>query len=134
MGETLARSRCLAEPFSTILISYIDDGGNFLEHPGLQQGVLWGIGRVGQHWPDLVAPGVDLALTMVESDEPQVRGMALWCLGCLGAAGVRDRLTLLAADPRPVKWLRSWRVETTTVGRLATQTLAIMDRVKSSEG
>lgn len=44
MGEILARSPELALEFKSILFSYLDPGGNFIEHEMLQQGVLWGIG------------------------------------------------------------------------------------------
>nr|NJM03524.1 hypothetical protein [Desulfobacula sp.] len=44
MGEILSRSPELALEFKSILFSYLDPGGNFIEHERLQQGVLWGIG------------------------------------------------------------------------------------------
>jgi len=126
MGEALARNGGLADEFASILISYLDSGGNFLEHPGLQQGVLWGIGRMGQRRPDLAAPAMVLALAMVDSDDPQVCGMAVWCLGCLGAGQAPDRLAALSTDQRPARWFYSWQVQNTTVGHLATQALAII--------
>lgn len=44
MGEILSRSERLAEEFGSVLLSYIDPRGNFLEHDMLQRGVLWGVG------------------------------------------------------------------------------------------
>lgn len=44
MGEILAQSPELAREFKSILFSYLDPDGNYLEHPMLQRGVLWGIG------------------------------------------------------------------------------------------
>jgi len=128
MGEALSLSATLAGEFAAILISFIDAGGNFLEHPGLQQGVLRGIGRMGQRRPGLARPATGPALAMTDNDDPQVCGMAVWCLGCLGAGQARDRLAALATDQRPVRWFCSWQVTTSTVGHLSTQALAVIER------
>jgi len=44
MGEICCQSPELAQEFKSILFSYLDPKGNFLEHEALQRGVLWGIG------------------------------------------------------------------------------------------
>ena len=44
MGEILALCPKLAEGFKSILFSYLDPDGNYIEHEMLQRGVLWGIG------------------------------------------------------------------------------------------
>jgi len=44
MGEVLYQSPKLALEFKSILFSYLQPGGNFIEHEMLQRGVLWGIG------------------------------------------------------------------------------------------
>ncbi len=44
MGEILGQSPELAREFNSILFSYLDPDGNYLEHEMLQRGVLWGIG------------------------------------------------------------------------------------------
>ena len=44
MGEILSLNTTLAEEFESILFSYINPGGNFLEHEMLQRGSLWGVG------------------------------------------------------------------------------------------
>jgi hypothetical protein len=55
LGECMARSERLADEYGRILLSYLHPERNFIEHPALQEGVLWGIGRLpfgpaGQ-WP-----------------------------------------------------------------------------------
>ena len=47
MGEIMARHPVLAREYAPILISYLNPDGNFLEHEGLQEGVLWAVGRLG---------------------------------------------------------------------------------------
>ena len=44
MGEILCQNSKLAEEFKSILFSYLEPGGNFIEHEMLQRGVLWGVG------------------------------------------------------------------------------------------
>ncbi len=44
MGEILCQSPKLAMEFKSILFSYLNPGGNYIEHEMLQRGVLWGIG------------------------------------------------------------------------------------------
>ena len=52
MGEIVARSERLADEYGHILISYLDPDGNYLEHPLLQRGLLWGIGRFAHARPE----------------------------------------------------------------------------------
>ncbi|MBU2622772.1 MAG: HEAT repeat domain-containing protein, partial [Proteobacteria bacterium] len=54
MGEIIARNMQLGEEFSRILISYINKDGNYLENEVLQQGVIWGIGRIAGVKPHLM--------------------------------------------------------------------------------
>ena len=44
MGEILCRNPQLALEFKSILFSYLNPDGNYIEHEVLQRGVLWGIG------------------------------------------------------------------------------------------
>ena len=44
MGEILCQNPKLALEFKSILFSYLEPGGNFIEHEMLQRGVVWGIG------------------------------------------------------------------------------------------
>jgi hypothetical protein len=54
MGEIMARHDKLAKEYAFILVSYINETGNFLEHEMLQRGVLWGLGRLAHARPELV--------------------------------------------------------------------------------
>jgi len=54
MGEILARNEPLAREFAPILVSYVQPEGNFLEFELLQQGVLWGIGRLAEIHPQVL--------------------------------------------------------------------------------
>jgi hypothetical protein len=89
MGEIMARHEGLALEYANILASYIREDGNFLEHPPLQQGVLWGLGRLGQIKPELLDE-VEIHLhPFLTSRDATLRGLAAWVMGLLGG-GQRD--------------------------------------------
>ena len=46
MGETLALCPALACEYGGLLLAYLDPNGNLIDHPALQAGVLWGVGRL----------------------------------------------------------------------------------------
>ena len=52
MGEILCLNPKLAREFKSILFSYLDTGGNFIEHEMLQRGVLWGVGTYMRSNPE----------------------------------------------------------------------------------
>jgi len=81
MGEIMARHEQLAEEFHRILISYIRDDGNRLEHDLLECGVLWGLGRLAQVRADLLKDSVRHILPYLQSQNPTQRGLAVWTLG-----------------------------------------------------
>ena len=48
-------------------MSYLDPQGNFIDHPALQEGVLWGVGRMARAQPETAA-GCARLLTPFLSD------------------------------------------------------------------
>ena len=79
-----------------MLISYLDPGRNYIEHPALQEGVLWGVGRLAHARPTAMAGCVELLTPFLESPEAALRGHAAWAAGFLGD----ERLALLARETR----------------------------------
>jgi hypothetical protein len=81
MGEILSKSPRLAEEFKSILFSYLNPGGNFIEHEALQRGVLWGIGTYLQSAPqDMNNTTRELIYSYLDSKDPIKRGYALRAL------------------------------------------------------
>jgi hypothetical protein len=131
MGEIMARHESLAMEYSHMLVSYIQEDGNFLEHVPLQRGVLWGLGRLARARPSLVekaAPDIEIFLSAADA---QLRGLAAWILGLVGAQGVRPQLKNLTADGAQVYLYLDWREERCTVSDLAGQALAALNRTRS---
>jgi len=81
MGEITARYGPLANEFAHILVSYIRPDGNFLEHPVLQRGLLWGLGRLAHERPTLAADAVPFARPFLTSTDACHRGYAAWFMG-----------------------------------------------------
>ena len=54
MGEIMALNEALAREYSRILLSYVDEKGNYLEYEPLRQGALAGIRRLAAARPYLV--------------------------------------------------------------------------------
>ena len=85
MGETMARSDRMAEEYATILVSYLNPDGNFLEHEVLQCGVLWGIGRLANSRRHAVSAAAPFLGPFMESANPLHRGLAAWCARALSS-------------------------------------------------
>ncbi len=78
MGDIMARHGRLAEEYHNILFSYIHPQGNYIEHDILQQGVLWGIGRLVNVNPQLLRESADLLCPYLNSSDSELRGLASW--------------------------------------------------------
>lgn len=80
MGEILSLNNTLAKEFESILFSYINPGGNFLEHEMLQRGSLWGVGTYIKNCAISDKTVVSSILPFLESEDPVKRGYAVRAL------------------------------------------------------
>lgn len=86
MGEITARHAGLAGEFGHILLSYVREDCNYLEHAVLQRGVLWGCGRLAHARPEMVLPVAGCLFPFLTSEDPYHRGYAAWALRALALA------------------------------------------------
>ena len=98
MGEILANNESLAGEYSSILLSYAREDGNFQELESMQRGVLWGIGRLAQVRSEFVREGLPYLTSFLESDDAVIRGTAAWIIGSIGGADSIDDLKRLLID------------------------------------
>ncbi len=75
MGEIMARHQQLAEEYYCILVSYIRNDGNRLEHDLLECGVLWGLGRLAQVRPELLRDSIRHLFPYLQSQDSQATGI-----------------------------------------------------------
>lgn len=85
MAEVMYQHSGLAREYIHMLASYTkDDGdelhqdGNFLELPALQKGVLWGVARLAEKYPELLASTLEPADMQfyLSAEDPEIRGLA----------------------------------------------------------
>jgi HEAT repeat protein len=127
IGEITAGHPALADEFASILISYINPGGNFLEHELLQRGSLWGVGRLAHARPRLAKPAAACLPAFFNSPDPYLRGTAIWAAGPILNARIRLLVKASLSDGAPLGLYRQMQITKTTVGELASEALAEPD-------
>lgn len=139
LAEIICQHRGLAREYIHMLISYMrDDGpelfqeGNFLEHAGLQRGLLWGIGRLAEVRPEMLRESGVVAdlLPYLASDDHVVRGLAARALGLLQAKEAAPAIAQLAGDRFPVALYEQGMLRPATVEELAHEAL---QRIRARE-
>jgi len=81
--------------------------------------VLWAIGRVATVARQEVDSELPNVVACLESPDPQVRGLAVWCLSQAGRQDLFANRPELLSDDGPVDLYDGGRLERTTVGALA---------------
>lgn len=128
MGEILALNENLAKEYAHMLVSYMREE-NYLELPALQQGLLWGIGRLAMVRPELLlkndADGY-MALYL-ESPDAVVQGLAARNFGILGVKEAIPYIRGLVNSDQQVNLYQDRQMIKTTVGTLALEALERLD-------
>ena len=121
MGEILCQSPELAQEFKSILFSYLDPGGNHIEHEMLQRGVLWGIGTyLGSAPHDLKDQTKGLLFEQLTSPDPIKRGYAVRAL--INANGLVNRSLVpetILTDPCSIDLFGGWDFTSVRISDLA---------------
>ncbi|MGD1974431.1 MAG: hypothetical protein PVH85_32515 [Desulfobacterales bacterium] len=128
MAEAMACNDKLAAEYGRILISYIRPDGNYLEHEGLQRGVLWGVGRLAHTWPEGMRAAAEFLLPYMSSGDPNLRGLAVWAVSPVLNADAIQRLQQLVDDQAGLMLFRSGQLVQYSVGQLAKEGLAMVER------
>lgn len=138
MGESLARSPRLAVEFHRILISYAQEpesgDGNYLDHEPLRQGAYWGMARLAEVRPELVASGLTTFLGLSADSTAMNRALGVWGLGSIGGKSERSQSTLrsLSDDQTTVVLYRNHRLVEYTISDLVGEALAKIAKSGSS--
>ena len=128
MGEILACHEGLAREYARVLVSYIREDGNFLEHEPLQEGSLWAIGRVAQARSKLIRDAVPHLYPFLEARDATLRGLAAWALGLLGAREARSQIERLVNDGDRIAIYRDRKIKIYFVKDLAKEALEKIGR------
>ncbi|MBM9537717.1 DVU0298 family protein [Desulfobulbus alkaliphilus] len=137
MAEIMCRHAGLAEEYIHMLISYMrQDGdeplqdGNFLEHPILQRGLLWGIAGLSRARPELlVAKGAARDIPpYLTAPDPETRALAALAAGELRLETTRPVLHQLSSDPSPLTLYLGTDFVKTSVGAMAKAALDTLNQ------
>lgn len=124
MGEIMSRHFRLAEEYAFLLVSYVNEQGNYLEHPILQRGVLWGLGRLAHSCPLLVNHAAPFLLPFMRSQDAIHRGLAVWTAGVLDSGLTKPLLQHLSTDNAVINIFIDMHLIEYTVGQLALEALS----------
>lgn len=133
MGEIMARHKKLAEEYACILVSYINQSANFIEHKILQRGVLWGLGRLAYARPELIANAAAFLLPFMRSNDAIHRGLAAWVFGALSSEIKTPLLQDLVTDEARIKIFINMNLVESTVGKLAQEAISRTTRISVEE-
>ena len=127
MGDICARQERLAGEYSKILVSYLNSAGNYLEHPVLQRGLLWGLARLAHVRPESVREAGLYSKPFVYSKDPVHRGLAAWFLAGLQDPAAESCLSLLKQDNSRITLYWGYSLREPTVSQLT-------EKIPNSEG
>lgn len=96
---------------------------NYLEEDFTREGMLWGLGSLGETHPQVVQEAAPRIRACLADANPQVRTYAAWSLGIIGERAAVPDLRLLQDDHQPVKLYEDSNLRETTVGQVAREAL-----------
>lgn len=124
MAEIMARCVPLAYEYSSILVSYANPNGNFIEHDKLQRGVLWGLGRLAQVHPAHVSSAVPFLTAYLTAPDPYLRGLGTWAAGYIKSPALSDTILALTRDSSEILIFAEFKLSRIKVSQLARQALS----------
>jgi HEAT repeat protein len=86
-------------------------------------GILWAIGRLGQVMPNAVKPAIPWIIPCLDNSDPQTRGMAVWCLGQLGAVEHLSPYEILLRDESLIDFYNDGQLVRKSVAQLVGEIL-----------
>lgn len=117
IGEIIRSDPVSYAEFIPLLISILEleaeDAGRF------SAGTLWAIGRLSEVVPKSIGSAIPLVIPLLGDLDPQVRGMAVWCLDRLDTARLIPEIEPLKKDLGAVILFRDGQIQHTTVAQLA---------------
>jgi hypothetical protein len=128
MAEVMAQNEKMAEEFGCLLISYIQPEGNYLEHPVLQRGVLWGVGRLAHSRPQYAHHADEHLHSYMQTPDPILRGLAAWAAGPIAGNETISLLEKLIHDQGQLTLYRDGQIKQYTVGQLTQEALEVVER------
>ncbi len=108
----------LSIAFHLIVSLEEEDLGHF------RAGALWAAGRLAQEAREDRGDVIPAVVAALDNSDPQVRGMAAWCLDQMNETGLLARRADLLTDDGPVDLYADQQIKRATVGSLVRKALA----------
>jgi methylated-DNA-[protein]-cysteine S-methyltransferase len=118
IAEIVRHKPTLFADYVPIVVSLIREmADEDLAH--FRAGILWAIGRLGDIANDHIQAVLPTITSALKNSDPQVRGMAVWCLGNVGQTKLLANRPDLLADEAPVDLYEDGSLTRTSVRDLA---------------
>ena len=121
----MAQNDALAWEYSSILISYIREDGNYIEHEILQRGVLWGLGRLAHNRPESIPDIAPVLIPFLTSKDRFHRGLAVWIAEALPSPLFSPYFQELSNDDTIIEIYLDWQLTECRISRLAKEALSV---------
>ncbi|MGM0643709.1 MAG: DVU0298 family protein [Thermodesulfobacteriota bacterium] len=122
MGEVMMKCERIGLEFGSILVSYLDTDGNYIEHDALQRGVLWGIGTLVEtvvpHDPERL---LQLVTPFLGSTDAVKRGFAARAVLNMGIEPDSISLERMESDGTVIDIFNGWHFRRTSIAGMVTE-------------
>lgn len=117
VGEIIKNGPDLYGQFTPRVLSFFEDETH-------RRGVIWAAGRIGKRNPQLIQDAVPRLIAALGDPDPEIRGMAAWSLGEIGAQDAALELSRLREDYNTAIIYEAGKLWQRTVGAVAMDAVA----------
>lgn len=123
MGEIMALNAALANEYGCLLTAYIQPEGNYLEHPVLQRGAVWAVGRLAHARPQLICDCAQFLFPYITAEDANLRGLAAWAVTPFKDPRAKPFLEKISGDHSSFELFKEGHLVKEKVSRIAKQAL-----------
>ena len=125
MAEAMAQNERLASEYARILLSYVWEEGNFLEHLPLRRGALWGLWRLSETRPEIFQKieAWRILKDYVNDKDPESKALAILALGHSNQKWLCDQIANNLSDRRKLELFTGDAIEPVSVADAAAKAL-----------
>ncbi|NPA94793.1 MAG: HEAT repeat domain-containing protein [Thermodesulfobacteria bacterium] len=126
MAEAMAQNETLAREYARILLSYIWEDGNFLEHLPLRRGALWGLYRLAQTRPDIFREieAWKILRPYLDDEDPESKALAIMAVAHSGQKELCQDLEKALSDDRGARIFTGQGFEDIVISKAAKAAMA----------
>jgi len=125
-AEALYQHADLAAEYTHVLVSFMREDGFYLELEFMQQGLIWGIGRLAERRAALLQSknAVYYLMPYLNSNDSTVKALAGRAAGLLGVTAATEKLQDMLTDKSPVQLYSHGILASLQVGELSAEAIS----------